>query len=112
MIEVFRKMRRELAGRQGEPQTTWLQAIRIGEFARSGLVNIVGGCCGTTPAHIQAIADAVTGVATDRHSDPDGDVWLPMEMDTTLLSPDTCTGTSERTVVLSPNWPSSLAPQQ
>jgi alpha-L-fucosidase len=29
--------------------------------------------------------DAVTGVATDRHSDPDGDVWLPMEVDTTLL---------------------------
>ncbi|PCI86769.1 MAG: methionine synthase [Hyphomicrobiales bacterium] len=29
------------------------------EFAASGLVNIVGGCCGTTPAHIKAIADAV-----------------------------------------------------
>ncbi len=35
----------------------------IGEFARSGLVNVVGGCCGTTPAHIRAIADAVEGVA-------------------------------------------------
>jgi len=31
----------------------------IAEFARSGFVNIVGGCCGTTPAHIRAIADAV-----------------------------------------------------
>src|SRR4030088_1593862 len=31
----------------------------IGEFARSGLVNIVGGCCGTTPDHIAAIAAAV-----------------------------------------------------
>jgi 5-methyltetrahydrofolate--homocysteine methyltransferase len=31
----------------------------VGEFAASGLVNIVGGCCGTTPAHIKAIADAV-----------------------------------------------------
>ena len=31
----------------------------MGEFAASGLVNIVGGCCGTTPAHIRAIADAV-----------------------------------------------------
>lgn len=29
------------------------------EFAESGLVNLVGGCCGTTPAHIRAIADAV-----------------------------------------------------
>jgi 5-methyltetrahydrofolate--homocysteine methyltransferase len=33
----------------------------LGEFARSGLVNIVGGCCGTTPAHIAAIATAVAG---------------------------------------------------
>jgi len=36
-------------------------AAIIAEFARSGLVNIVGGCCGTTPAHIRAIADAVEG---------------------------------------------------
>jgi 5-methyltetrahydrofolate--homocysteine methyltransferase len=35
----------------------------IGEFARSGLVNLVGGCCGTTPLHIRAIADAVRDVA-------------------------------------------------
>lgn len=31
----------------------------LGEFARSGLVNIVGGCCGTTPEHIRAIAEQV-----------------------------------------------------
>src|SRR5262249_19859478 len=31
----------------------------LGEFAASGLVNIVGGCCGTTPEHIRAIAQAV-----------------------------------------------------
>ncbi|MBV9331563.1 MAG: methionine synthase, partial [Alphaproteobacteria bacterium] len=37
-------------------------AARIGEFARAGLVNIVGGCCGTTPAHIAAFAQAVEGV--------------------------------------------------
>jgi len=37
-------------------------AALIGEFARSGLLNLVGGCCGTTPAHIQAIAEAVAGV--------------------------------------------------
>ncbi len=35
----------------------------IGEFARAGIVNLVGGCCGTTPAHIKAIADAVRDVA-------------------------------------------------
>jgi len=31
----------------------------VAEFAASGLLNIVGGCCGTTPAHIRAIAEAV-----------------------------------------------------
>jgi 5-methyltetrahydrofolate--homocysteine methyltransferase len=35
----------------------------LGEFAREGLVNIVGGCCGTTPDHVRAIAAAVEGVA-------------------------------------------------
>jgi 5-methyltetrahydrofolate--homocysteine methyltransferase len=35
----------------------------IEEFAAAGLVNIVGGCCGTTPAHIRAIARAVSGKA-------------------------------------------------
>ncbi|KVW96925.1 methionine synthase [Thiobacillus denitrificans] len=38
-------------------------ATHIGEWARAGLLNIVGGCCGTTPAHIAAIAKAVEGVA-------------------------------------------------
>jgi 5-methyltetrahydrofolate--homocysteine methyltransferase len=38
-------------------------AALIGEFARSGLLNLVGGCCGTTPAHIKAIAEVVAGVA-------------------------------------------------
>ncbi|MFN3543400.1 MAG: methionine synthase [Thiobacillus sp.] len=38
-------------------------AVHIGEWARSGLLNIVGGCCGTTPAHIAAIAQAVEGVS-------------------------------------------------
>jgi 5-methyltetrahydrofolate--homocysteine methyltransferase len=36
-------------------------AALLGEFADSGLVNIVGGCCGTTPEHIRAIAAAVAG---------------------------------------------------
>lgn len=34
-------------------------AAQIAEFAREGLVNVVGGCCGTTPEHIAAIAEAV-----------------------------------------------------
>lgn len=38
-------------------------AEHIEEWATSGLVNIVGGCCGSTPEHIKAMADAVAGVA-------------------------------------------------
>jgi 5-methyltetrahydrofolate--homocysteine methyltransferase len=41
-------------------------AAMIAEFARSGLVNIVGGCCGTTPAHIRAIANAVREIPPRR----------------------------------------------
>ena len=35
----------------------------VEEFAQSGFLNIVGGCCGTTPAHIKAIANIVAGYA-------------------------------------------------
>ena len=35
-------------------------AAEIGEWAKNGWLNIVGGCCGTTPEHIKAIADAVS----------------------------------------------------
>ncbi len=38
-------------------------AATVKEFAESGFVNIIGGCCGTTPPHIRAIADAVAGLA-------------------------------------------------
>lgn len=38
-------------------------AEHIREWAQSGLVNIVGGCCGSTPEHIAAIAEAVAGLA-------------------------------------------------
>ena len=36
----------------------------VSEFARSGLVNIIGGCCGTTPEHIRVIADRVATITT------------------------------------------------
>ena len=43
-------------------ETPEQMAAVIGEFARSGLVNFVGGCCGTTPAHIRAITEVVRNV--------------------------------------------------
>ena len=42
----------------------------VGEFAASGLVNIVGGCCGTTPDHIRAVAQAVAGHAPRKPAEP------------------------------------------
>lgn len=45
------------------PETT---SRLLHEFAAEGLVNIVGGCCGTTPEHIAAIGDAVRPLATRR----------------------------------------------
>lgn len=44
---------------EGPDQT----AAQVAEFAREGLVNVVGGCCGTTPDHIRAIAGAVAPFA-------------------------------------------------
>jgi 5-methyltetrahydrofolate--homocysteine methyltransferase len=44
-------------------ETPAQMASVIGGFARDGLLNMVGGCCGTTPAHIKAIAEAVSQCA-------------------------------------------------
>lgn len=41
-------------------------ATTLKGFAEAGLLNIVGGCCGTTPDHIRAIAEAVAGIAPRR----------------------------------------------
>src|SRR5262249_40783022 len=41
-------------------ETPASMAQSMGDWARDGLLNIVGGCCGTTPAHIRAIAEAVS----------------------------------------------------
>jgi 5-methyltetrahydrofolate--homocysteine methyltransferase len=43
----------------GYDETPEQTSRMLKDFAQSGFVNIVGGCCGTTPAHIRAIADAV-----------------------------------------------------
>ena len=41
----------------------------LGSFAREGWLNLVGGCCGTTPDHIRAVAEAVRGVSPRRPSE-------------------------------------------
>ncbi|GAB3895399.1 hypothetical protein GCM10029964_075220 [Kibdelosporangium lantanae] len=50
----------------GYDETPDVTSGLLAEFARSGMVNVVGGCCGTTPAHIAKIAEAVRGLET-RH---------------------------------------------
>src|ERR671913_1733493 len=42
-------------------ETPEMMAAEVGEWAEAGWLNIVGGCCGTTPEHIRAIAEAVSG---------------------------------------------------
>jgi 5-methyltetrahydrofolate--homocysteine methyltransferase len=44
-------------------ETPGIMRAHLREWAQAGLLNVVGGCCGTTPAHIRAIADAVADVA-------------------------------------------------
>jgi 5-methyltetrahydrofolate--homocysteine methyltransferase len=45
----------------GYDETPADMAAVLGEFAAAGFVNLVGGCCGSTPAHIAAITQAVRG---------------------------------------------------
>lgn len=53
----------------GYDETPEQTARLVEDFARNGFVNIVGGCCGTTPAHIRAIAAAVAGLPPRRIGD-------------------------------------------
>ena len=44
-------------------------AAHLKEWAKSGLVNVMGGCCGTTPGHIEAIAGAAKGAKPRKWSE-------------------------------------------
>lgn len=46
----------------GYDETPEMMTAHLGEWAQSGLLNFVGGCCGTMPAHIEAFARAVSGL--------------------------------------------------
>ena len=46
----------------GFPETPESLAPQLREWAEAGFLNVIGGCCGTTPQHIKAIADAVRGI--------------------------------------------------
>jgi 5-methyltetrahydrofolate--homocysteine methyltransferase len=50
-------------------ETPEYTASFLKEFAEAGFLNIAGGCCGTTPAHIRAVAEALKGIAPRRIPD-------------------------------------------
>ena len=75
----------EFGGYDEQPHDT---SSVLGQFARDGLVNIVGGCCGTTPDHVRAIVAAVEGVQPRRVPEPIvGTVFSGLE--TFAITPDT-----------------------
>jgi 5-methyltetrahydrofolate--homocysteine methyltransferase len=74
-------------------------AALLAGFAQDGLVNMVGGCCGTTPEHIRSIADAVFGIEPRTPPAPsDRPTWSGLEP-YTLYKGTTFTMVGERTNV-------------
>ena len=59
----------ELGGYDLSPQA---MAEQVRGFAEDGLANLVGGCCGTSPEHIRAMAEAVQGLPPRQPAEPDG----------------------------------------
>lgn len=57
-------------------QTPEKMALQIKRFADEGIVNIVGGCCGSTPDHIRAIAQAVSDANNIRQPKTKATAWL------------------------------------
>jgi 5-methyltetrahydrofolate--homocysteine methyltransferase len=83
----------------GFDETPEIMSADVGGFAREGWVNIVGGCCGTTPAHIRAIADAVKGLPPRRLPNPERRTRLSGLESYTLRPEETFTLVGERTNV-------------
>ncbi|MCW9056370.1 MAG: homocysteine S-methyltransferase family protein, partial [Gammaproteobacteria bacterium] len=65
-----------------------VMAAEILDWAKAGFLNIIGGCCGTTPAHIKAIAEAVSNVAPRKIPD------VPVECRLSGLEPCNITADS------------------
>src|SRR6185436_14807870 len=56
----------------GYDETPEQMAAALGEWARHGLLNVAGSCCGSTPAHVAAIAEAVAGLPPREIPEPTG----------------------------------------
>src|SRR5436309_10376543 len=72
----------------GFPETPETLAPQLKEWAENGWLNIVGGCCGTTPAHIKAIDEAVKGLAP--RVPPNAEPYLRLSgLDALTVTPQT-----------------------
>jgi 5-methyltetrahydrofolate--homocysteine methyltransferase len=72
-------------GYDEQPETT---SALLREFATSGLVNVVGGCCGTTDAHIAAVAEAVADVPPRPIPEPDREAARFSGLEVYAIRPD------------------------
>jgi 5-methyltetrahydrofolate--homocysteine methyltransferase len=71
----------------GFPETPESFAPQIAEWASNGWLNLVGGCCGTTPAHIRKLAEAVRGLPP--RVPPTVEPWLRLSgLDALTVRPD------------------------
>ena len=75
----------ELGGYDESPQ---FMAEQAAAYAQAGLVNLIGGCCGTTPEHIRAIAGAVGGVAPRTPARP-SKTFRAAGLETLAIRPET-----------------------
>ena len=72
----------------GFPETPESLAPQLQEWAKNGWLNLVGGCCGTTPDHIRRIADLVRDVPPRRV--PEVEPWLRLSgLDALTVRPET-----------------------
>ncbi len=65
-----------------------MTASVLREFAEARLVNLVGGCCGTTPDHIRAIAEAVSGIPPRERSTPTSRFSMYSGLETLEIRPE------------------------
>ena len=71
----------------GFPETPETLAPQLKEWAQNGWLNIVGGCCGTTPDHIRVLAESVKNCAPRELSKPEQ--WLRLSgMEALTVRPD------------------------
>ncbi|MEM8486768.1 MAG: methionine synthase [Bacteroidota bacterium] len=72
----------------GYDETPAFMADQLGAYAEAGFLNMVGGCCGTTPEHIKAIADAVASIKPRKIPEPSPYLQLS-GLEPLVLRPDT-----------------------